>query len=600
MKNRNKFVALIATLALVIPLASCSTNSSQIEANGERSDAQTAMQIDSEVAQSVYPLVVETINGDMSIEDRPTKILSLSPTATEILFAVGAGDQVIAVDDQSNYPAEAPTSGISGYAPNLEAILALEPDLVVHSYLPEDIEQGLANVGIPSLPQFAAQTLEDTYQQIEQLGLVTDNSDSALAQVQSMRDSVDQLVARTSNLDSFSFYHELDQTYYSVTSATFIGQVYDMLGLQNIADAAEGAGSGYPQLSEEYILSQDPDLIFLADTKCCAQSIETVSERNGWNALTAVQSQKIIELDDDIASRWGPRVVEFLEAIVVAIEQIDSEVAQSVYPLVVETINGDISIEDRPTKILSLSPTATEILFAVGAGDQVIAVDDQSNYPAEAPTSGISGYAPNLEAILALEPDLVVHSYLPEDIEQGLANVGIPSLPQFAAQTLEDTYQQIEQLGLVTDNSDSALAQVQSMRDSVDQLVARTSNLDSFSFYHELDQTYYSVTSATFIGQVYDMLGLQNIADAAEGAGSGYPQLSEEYILSQDPDLIFLADTKCCAQSIETVSERNGWNALTAVQSQKIIELDDDIASRWGPRVVEFLEAIVVAIEQIG
>jgi len=600
MKNRNKFVALIATLALVIPLASCSTNSSQIEANGERSDAQTAMQIDSEVAQSVYPLVVETINGDMSIEDRPTKILSLSPTATEILFAVGAGDQVIAVDDQSNYPAEAPTSGISGYAPNLEAILALEPDLVVHSYLPEDIEQGLANVGIPSLPQFAAQTLEDTYQQIEQLGLVTDNSDSALAQVQSMRDSVDQLVARTSNLDSFSFYHELDQTYYSVTSATFIGQVYDMLGLQNIADAAEGAGSGYPQLSEEYILSQDPDLIFLADTKCCAQSIETVSERNGWNALTAVQSQKIIELDDDIASRWGPRVVEFLEAIVVAIEQIDSEVAQSVYPLVVETINGDMSIEDRPTKILSLSPTATEILFAVGAGDQVIAVDDQSNYPAEAPTSGISGYAPNLEAILALEPDLVVHSYLPEDIEQGLANVGIPSLPQFAAQTLEDTYQQIEQLGLVTDNSDSALAQVQSMRDSVDQLVARTSNLDSFSFYHELDQTYYSVTSATFIGQVYDMLGLQNIADAAEGAGSGYPQLSEEYILSQDPDLIFLADTKCCAQSIETVSERNGWNALTAVQSQKIIELDDDIASRWGPRVVEFLEAIVVAIEQIG
>ncbi|MBU98528.1 MAG: ABC transporter substrate-binding protein [Acidimicrobiaceae bacterium] len=322
MKNRNKFVALIATLALVIPLASCSTNSSQIEANGERSDAQTAMQIDSEVAQSVYPLVVETINGDISIEDRPTKILSLSPTATEILFAVGAGDQVIAVDDQSNYPAEAPTSGISGYAPNLEAILALEPDLVVHSYLPEDIEQGLANVGIPSLPQFAAQTLEDTYQQIEQLGLVTDNSDSALAQVQSMRDSVDQLVARTSNLDSFSFFHELDQTYYSVTSATFIGQVYDMLGLQNIADAAEGAGSGYPQLSEEYILSQDPDLIFLADTKCCAQSIETVSERNGWNALTAVQSQKIIELDDDIASRWGPRVVEFLEAIVVAIEQI--------------------------------------------------------------------------------------------------------------------------------------------------------------------------------------------------------------------------------------------------------------------------------------
>ena len=121
----------------------------------------------------------------------------------------------------------------------------------------------------------------------------------------------------------------------------------------------------------------------------------------------------------------------------------------------------------------------------------------------------------------------------------------------------------------------------------------------SLTFYHELDPTYFSVTSSTFIGQVYAMLGLTNIADEAEGAGSGYPQLSEEYILSQNPDLIFLADTKCCAQDIETVSERNGWNALSAVSEGKVIELDDDIASRWGPRVVEFLEAIATAVEQM-
>ena len=98
---------------------------------------------------------------------------------------------------------------------------------------------------------------------------------------------------------------------------------------------------------------------------------------------------------------------------------------------------------------------------------------------------------------------------------------------------------------------------------------------------------------------MYALLGLTNIADEAEGAGSGYPQLSEEYILSQNPDLIFLADTKCCAQDIEAVSERNGWNALSAVSEGKIIELDDDIASRWGPRVVEFLEAIATAVEQM-
>ena len=115
---------------------------------------------------AAFPVTLQTPTGDLVLESQPTRILSLSPTATEILFAIGAGEQVIAVDDQSNYPPEAPTSDISGFTPNLEAILALEPDLVVHSYLPEDIEQGLSNVGIPSLTQYAAASLDDTYQQI--------------------------------------------------------------------------------------------------------------------------------------------------------------------------------------------------------------------------------------------------------------------------------------------------------------------------------------------------------------------------------------------------------------------------------------------------
>jgi ABC-type Fe3+-hydroxamate transport system, periplasmic component len=165
--------------------------------------------------------------------------------------------------------------------------------------------------------------------------------------------------------------------------------------------------------------------------------------------------------------------------------------------------------------------------------------------------------------------------------------------------TLGDTYQQIQQLGQATGNSEQAETVVSEMEQKIDDLVMRGSGFSPYTFYHELDQTYYSVTSTTFIGQVYAMIGLTNIADAADEAGSGYPQLSEEYILSQDPDLIFLADTKCCGQSAETVSERNGWGALTAVNEGKVIELDDDIASRWGPRVVDFFEAVVVAMEQV-
>ncbi len=88
-----------------------------------------------------------------------------------------------------------------------------------------------------------------------------------------------------------------------------------MFGLENIADEAKGAGSGYPQLSSEYIVDRDPSLIVLADGECCGQSPATVAARPGWGDLTAVTEGSVIEIDDDVASRWGPRVVEFMRAV---------------------------------------------------------------------------------------------------------------------------------------------------------------------------------------------------------------------------------------------------------------------------------------------
>ena len=322
MKILKRLLTLAAVASLFSLTSGCSNSDSQVNASGVKATAQSSSQMEEHMDEG-FPVTLQTGSGELVLETQPVRILSLSPTATEILFAIGAGEQVFAVDDQSNYPPEAPISDISGWSPNLEAILDVEPDLVVHSYLPEDIEQGLANVGIPSLTQLSAMDLDDTYQQIRQLGHATGNSEEAERKIQEMKQRIDELVERASDFGPLTFYHELDQTYFSVTSITFIGQVYAMIGLSNIADAADEAGSGYPQLSEEYIVSQNPDLIFLADTKCCGQSIETVSERNGWGVLSAVSEGKVIELDDDIASRWGPRVVDFFEAVVVAMEQIE-------------------------------------------------------------------------------------------------------------------------------------------------------------------------------------------------------------------------------------------------------------------------------------
>jgi iron complex transport system substrate-binding protein len=263
------------------------------------------------------------------------------------------------------------------------------------------------------------------------------------------------------------------------------------------------------------------------------------------------------------------------------------------------TIDG-VTIVKQPERIVSLSPTATEMLFAIGAGDQVEAVDDQSNFPAGAPVTDLSGFEPNVEAIASYEPDLVVYSTEPGDLGAALDGLGIPALVQPAATTLDGVYEEIDQLGVATGNASQAKDVVEEMRAEIDSIAGSIEPpSEPVTYYHELDDTYYSVTSSTFIGQLYSLVGLRNIADEAKGAGGGYPQLSGEYIIDADPDLIFLADTKCCGQSRRTVAKRPGWDRIAAVRNGGVIPLDDDVASRWGPRVVEYLRQIAEAVADV-
>jgi iron complex transport system substrate-binding protein len=277
---------------------------------------------------AAFPVTLTTANGEVTIDERPERIISLSPTATEMLFAIGADDQVIAVDDQSNFPPDAPTTELSGFEPNVEAIASYEPDLVVYSTEPGDLGSTLEGLGITTMLLPAATMLDDAYEQLEQLGRATGNAEAATAVVDDMRTEVDSIVSSVEMPQPpLTFYHELDDTYYSVTSKTFIGQLYGLVGLENIADAADDGGGGYPQLSAEYVIRADPDLIFLADTKCCGQSLATVADRPGWNSITAVRRRDVVPLDDDVASRWGPRIVEYLRTIAGAVSDVEAEAA---------------------------------------------------------------------------------------------------------------------------------------------------------------------------------------------------------------------------------------------------------------------------------
>ncbi len=294
--------AVLVTLALVVGTAAC----------GGRTG--TGASEPRAAASASYPVTI----GDTTLSRRPERIVSLAPTATEMLFKIGAGRQVAAVDDQSNFPAEAPHTNLSGFKPSAEAIAAKQPDLVVISNDIDKIKSQLAQLKIPVYLAAAAATLDDTYREMTDLGRLTGHPAEATDQVDQMRTDIAATVKNTPRPSrTLSYYYELDPTRYSVTSKTFVGSLFAQFGLHNIADDADpsGAANGYPQLSAEALVKGNPDLIFLADKKCCGQTPDAVGRRPGFANIAAVKSRHVYGLDDDVASRWGPRVVELMRDI---------------------------------------------------------------------------------------------------------------------------------------------------------------------------------------------------------------------------------------------------------------------------------------------
>ncbi|WP_370949533.1 ABC transporter substrate-binding protein [Amycolatopsis sp. cg5] len=247
-------------------------------------------------------------------------------------------------------------------------------------------------------------------------------------------------------------------------------------------------------------------------------------------------------------------------------------------------------------RIVSLSPASTETLFAIGAGAQVVAVDDQSTYPPNAPKTALSGLTPSAEAIAAYKPDLVVASADTGGLVGALGKLGIKAMVLPSANTLDEAYGQMSALGKETGHAPDADRLVGSIKTELAALAAATPKpATPLSYYHELSQDFYSVNSHTFVGQVYGLFGLVNVADSAPSS-SGYPQLSAEALVKADPRLIFLADTKCCKQDAAAVAARPGWAAISAVKNGNVVALDDDVASRWGPRLLDFAKAVAAAV----
>ncbi len=263
----------------------------------------------------VFVLLINSIFLKASFsETLPKRIVSLSPSLTEILFSIGAGPQVIAVDTYSNYPPEAPTTRLSSMEPNLEAISKYNPDLVLLSYDIGNVVEALKKVGINTILLPAAKNFEDILVQIRYLGKKTGNEEKSNLIAEKLKIEMESLISKRKKEKRLRVYHELDENYYSASINSFIGNIYYLLNFENIADIADKESLGYPKLSPEHILFSNPEIIILTNRN--KEYINDVKKRPGWSTLDAIKQNNFIILSPDIGSRWGPRIVEFAKEVV--------------------------------------------------------------------------------------------------------------------------------------------------------------------------------------------------------------------------------------------------------------------------------------------
>jgi iron complex transport system substrate-binding protein len=269
--------------------------------------------------------------------------------------------------------------------------------------------------------------------------------------------------------------------------------------------------------------------------------------------------------------------------------------AATTYPLTITDDAGrQVTFEQAPQRIISIAPSNTEILYALGLDDRVVGLDAFSNFPPEvAEKPRVGDYLePDLERVAAADPDLIlatefhVDTVLPE-----LETLGLPTVVLEPA-NLDEVFASIMQVGAIVGEPAHAAALVCALQERADAVVAAVAGAPRTSVFFELDPGLYTVGPGTFIADIIERAGGDNIAaDAAEM----WPQLSAEAVVSANPDVILLAD-EAGGVTPEQVAARSGWEDIAAVAQGRVIVIDPDLVARPGPRVVDGLEAVAAAL----
>jgi len=309
MTVRNLFLALLAPLALLF--AACGDDDGA--APSSTTTARGAQDTPA-VTAAPFPVTIADDQGNtLTLDAAPERIVALQPSFVEVLYAIGAGDTIVAADENTDYPPEAADiPRVSGFQPSVEGIASYEPDLVLLSYDPGGLVDALRRLDIGVLFLESPATIEDTYAQIETIGKAAGRAGEAASLVAQMKASIEAVTAKLpAGATGPRVFHEVDNTYYTAGPGSFIDDLYTTLGARNIASST---GEAYPQMSAEAIIQADPEVIILAD-EFAGESPETVAARPGWDQVSAVKNGRVYVVDPNIISRPGPRIVDALETL---------------------------------------------------------------------------------------------------------------------------------------------------------------------------------------------------------------------------------------------------------------------------------------------
>ncbi|MEX0683678.1 MAG: ABC transporter substrate-binding protein [Dehalococcoidia bacterium] len=305
-----RVVYLLAGLIAVLLLAACGDDDDGGNATPTEGGATSA----AATQPTEFPLTIADDNGiEFTFDEAPGQIVALAPSFVEVLFAVGAGDSIVAADENTDYPAEAAViPKLSGYEPSVEAIAAYEPDLVLIFFDPGGLQDSLVNLDIATMYLETPATLDGVYDQIETLGEITGRSDEAAEIVSGMQDDIAAVLAELDDVDAgLSVFHELDPMLFTVGPGSFVDEIYTLLKTTNVA---ESTGEPYPQMSTEAVIAAAPEVVLLADSDF-GESLATVAARPGWDQVPAVLNERVYPVPASLLSGPTPRLVDDIQLL---------------------------------------------------------------------------------------------------------------------------------------------------------------------------------------------------------------------------------------------------------------------------------------------